>query len=69
MKTEDMSSVPQLNHNNSINLVVQCRLQLPMSRQVKVTLRGKLQLHALLAVSHKNIYINQKKVCFFNLFI
>ncbi|XP_024911985.1 integrin alpha-11 isoform X2 [Cynoglossus semilaevis] len=57
VKTEDMSSVPQLNHNNSINLVVQCRLQLPTSRQVKVTLRGKLQLHALLAVNFRSVEI------------
>lgn len=32
-------------------MVVQCRLTLPASREVKVTLRGKLQLSALLTVS------------------
>uniref|UniRef100_A0A3Q0SHZ8 VWFA domain-containing protein n=1 Tax=Amphilophus citrinellus TaxID=61819 RepID=A0A3Q0SHZ8_AMPCI len=40
------------NQSNSLSMVVQCKLNLPPSREVKVTLRGSLQLTDLLAVSH-----------------
>ncbi|XP_026168102.1 integrin alpha-11 isoform X2 [Mastacembelus armatus] len=48
---EDLCHLSQLNHNNSMSLALQCRLDLPASTQVTVTLRGRLQLPALLAVS------------------
>ncbi|XP_069384525.1 integrin alpha-11 isoform X2 [Paralichthys olivaceus] len=52
---EDLSPLSQLNHSNSVNMAVQCRLNLPASREVKVTLRGRLQLPALLAVSFRSL--------------
>ncbi|CAB1435147.1 unnamed protein product [Pleuronectes platessa] len=52
---EDLSPLSQLNHSNSVNMVVQCGLNLPTSREVKVTLRGRLQLPALLAVSFRSL--------------
>ncbi|XP_034444174.1 integrin alpha-11 isoform X1 [Hippoglossus hippoglossus] len=52
---EDLSPLSQLNHSNSVNMEVQCRLNLPTSREVKVTLRGRLQLPALLAVSFRSL--------------
>ncbi|KAM3609714.1 uncharacterized protein V6R79_019099 [Siganus canaliculatus] len=54
---EDLTHLPQLNHSNSDSLMVQCRLDLPASRQVKVTLGGKLQLPALLAVRFRSLEI------------
>ncbi|XP_058501216.1 integrin alpha-11 [Solea solea] len=55
VKDEDLSPLSQLNHTNSMSLVVQCGLNLTTSRQVKVTLRGKLQLPALLAVNFRSL--------------
>ncbi|XP_071317007.1 integrin alpha-11 [Trachinotus anak] len=52
---EDLSPLSQLNHSNSASMAVQCRLNLPASREVKVTLRGRLQLPALLAVSFRSL--------------
>nr|XP_020471461.1 integrin alpha-11-like [Monopterus albus] len=52
---EDVSHLTQLNGSNSRSLVVQCGLNLPASTQVKVTLRGRLQLPALLAVSFRSL--------------
>ncbi|XP_050929109.1 LOW QUALITY PROTEIN: integrin alpha-11 [Lates calcarifer] len=54
---EDLSQLSQLNHSNSESMAVQCRLNLPASREVKVMLRGQLQLPALLAVSFKSLEI------------
>ncbi|XP_039989153.1 integrin alpha-11 [Xiphias gladius] len=52
---EDLSRLPQLNHSNSVSIAVQCRLNLPASREVKLTLRGRLRLPALLAVSFRSL--------------
>ncbi|XP_060932938.1 integrin alpha-11-like isoform X1 [Limanda limanda] len=52
---EDLSHLSQLNHTNSVNMAVQCGLKLPTSREVKVTLTGRLQLPALLAVSFRSL--------------
>ncbi|KAM7415254.1 hypothetical protein PAMA_019869 [Pampus argenteus] len=52
---EDLSHLSQLNHSNSVSMAVQCRLTLPTSRQVKVTLRGRFQLPALLAVNFRSL--------------
>ncbi|XP_038563089.1 integrin alpha-11 isoform X2 [Micropterus salmoides] len=52
---EDLSQLSQLNHSNSVSLAVRCRLNLPASRELKVTLRGRLQLPALLAVSFRSL--------------
>ncbi|XP_023262068.1 integrin alpha-11-like, partial [Seriola lalandi dorsalis] len=52
---EDLTQLSQLNHSNSVSMAVQCRLNLPASREVKVTLRGRLQLPALLAVSFRSL--------------
>ncbi|CAB1323592.1 unnamed protein product [Coregonus sp. 'balchen'] len=52
---EDLSHVPQLNHSNSMTLPMQCRLTLPAYREVKVTVRGRLHLQALLAVRFKTL--------------
>ncbi|XP_059190805.1 integrin alpha-11 [Centropristis striata] len=52
---EDLSLLPQLNHSNSVSLGVQCRLNLPASRELKLTLRGGLHLPALLAVSFRSL--------------
>ncbi|TMS05320.1 Integrin alpha-11, partial [Larimichthys crocea] len=54
---EDLSHLSQLNHSNSGSLPVQCRLNLPASRELKVTLRGRLQLPALLAVSFRSLEV------------
>lgn len=43
------------NHSNSVNMEVRCQLNLPPSREVKVTLTGSLQLAALLAVSSSRL--------------
>ncbi|XP_031162542.1 integrin alpha-11-like [Sander lucioperca] len=52
---EDLSHLSQLNHSNSGSVELQCRLNLPPSRQLKLTLRGRLQLPALLAVSFRSL--------------
>ncbi|XP_044048544.1 integrin alpha-11 isoform X2 [Siniperca chuatsi] len=52
---EDVSHLSQLNRSNSLSLAVRCRLNLPASRELKVTLRGRLQLPALLAVSFRSL--------------
>ncbi|KAI3371130.1 hypothetical protein L3Q82_023529, partial [Scortum barcoo] len=52
---EDLTHLPQLNHSNSLSMSVGCRLDLPASRELKVTLRGRLQLAALLAVHFRSL--------------
>ncbi|KAM6973594.1 integrin alpha-11 [Aplochiton taeniatus] len=52
---EDLSHVPQLNHTNSITVMVQCHLTLPAHREVKVWVRGRPHLQALLAVKFKSL--------------
>ncbi|XP_053175416.1 integrin alpha-11 [Scomber japonicus] len=52
---EDLSHLSQLNRSNSVSMPVQCRLNVPASREVKVTLRGSLQLPALLAINFKSL--------------
>nr|XP_046250911.1 integrin alpha-11 [Scatophagus argus] len=52
---EDLSHLPQLNGSNSLSVVVECRLNLPASSETKVTLRGRLQLPTLLAVSFRSL--------------
>ncbi|KAM8751499.1 integrin alpha-11 isoform 2-T2 [Acanthopagrus schlegelii] len=52
---EDLSHLSQLNHSTGVSESVRCRLDLPASRELKVTLRGRLQLPALLAVSFKSL--------------
>ncbi|XP_029378571.1 integrin alpha-11 isoform X2 [Echeneis naucrates] len=52
---EDLSHLSQLNHSNSESLPVHCRLNLLPSRELKVTLRGRLQLPALLAVNFRSL--------------
>ncbi|XP_030588312.1 integrin alpha-11-like isoform X1 [Archocentrus centrarchus] len=52
---EDLTHLSQLNQSNSLSMAVQCRLNLPPSREVKVTLRGSLQLTDLLAVNFKSL--------------
>ncbi|XP_041652608.1 integrin alpha-11 isoform X2 [Cheilinus undulatus] len=54
---EDLSHLSQLNHSNSASVALQCRLNLPASRELKLTLRGKLHLPALLAVSFRSLEI------------
>ncbi|XP_067446808.1 integrin alpha-11 isoform X1 [Thunnus thynnus] len=52
---EDLSHLSQLNHSNSVSMPVQCRLNLPASREVKLTLRGRLQLPTLLAINFRSL--------------
>ncbi|XP_035771278.1 integrin alpha-11-like [Neolamprologus brichardi] len=52
---EDLTHLSQLNHSNSVNMEVRCQLNLPPSREVKVTLTGSLQLAALLAVKFRSL--------------
>ncbi|XP_049431111.1 integrin alpha-11 [Epinephelus fuscoguttatus] len=52
---EDLSHLSQLNHSNSVSVTVQCRLNLPASREVKVTLSGQLQIPALLTVNFRSL--------------
>ncbi|XP_074489486.1 integrin alpha-11 isoform X2 [Sebastes fasciatus] len=52
---EDLSHLSQLNHSNSVSVAVRCRLNLPASKELKVTLGGQLQLPALLAVSFRSL--------------
>ncbi|XP_034535153.1 integrin alpha-11-like, partial [Notolabrus celidotus] len=57
VSAEDLTHLSQLNDSNSVSVAVQCRLNLPPSRELKVTLRGQLQLPALLAVSFRSLEI------------
>ncbi|XP_033490434.2 integrin alpha-11 [Epinephelus lanceolatus] len=52
---EDLSHLSQLNHSNSVSVTVQCRLNLPASRELKVTLSGQLQIPALLTVNFRSL--------------
>ncbi|XP_051236765.1 integrin alpha-11 isoform X1 [Dicentrarchus labrax] len=52
---EDLSHLSQLNRSTSTSMAVQCRLNLPASRELKVTLRGRLHLPTLLAVSFRSL--------------
>ncbi|XP_036068043.1 integrin alpha-11 isoform X1 [Oryzias melastigma] len=52
---EDLSHLSQLNHSNSVSMVVLCRLSVPPSTQVKVTLMGRLRLSVLHAISFKSL--------------
>uniref|UniRef100_A0A3P9IL96 VWFA domain-containing protein n=1 Tax=Oryzias latipes TaxID=8090 RepID=A0A3P9IL96_ORYLA len=52
---EDLSHLSQLNRSNSVSIVVLCRLSVPASVQVTVTLMGRLQLSVLHAVSFKSL--------------
>ncbi|CAN9499026.1 unnamed protein product [Ophioblennius macclurei] len=52
---EDLSSLPQLNTSNSVSVAVECSLNIPPSTEVRVTLSGRLQRHALMAVSFKSL--------------
>uniref|UniRef100_A0A8C5HT40 Integrin alpha-11-like n=1 Tax=Gouania willdenowi TaxID=441366 RepID=A0A8C5HT40_GOUWI len=54
---EDLSAFSQLNHSNSVSTAVQCRLSLPASAEMKVVLRGRLHIPALLAVSFRSLQI------------
>ncbi|XP_067349582.1 integrin alpha-11 isoform X1 [Channa argus] len=54
---EDLSHLTQLNQSNSVSMVVQCRLNLPASRGVKVTLGGQLQLNTLLAMNFRSLEV------------
>ncbi|XP_069019589.1 integrin alpha-11 isoform X1 [Embiotoca jacksoni] len=55
IKAEDLSHLSQLNHSNSASVSARCRLSLSASREVKVVLRGRLQLPALLAVKFRSL--------------
>ncbi|KAM8861054.1 integrin alpha-11 [Synchiropus picturatus] len=52
---EDLTTLSELNQSNSQSLQVQCQLQLPPFRQVKLTLRGTYQLPVLQAVSFRSL--------------
>ncbi|XP_028287774.1 integrin alpha-11 isoform X3 [Parambassis ranga] len=52
---EDLSHLSQLNYSNSASMAVQCRLNLLASTEVKVTLRGRLQISALLTVRFRSL--------------
>uniref|UniRef100_A0A7N5ZYX9 VWFA domain-containing protein n=1 Tax=Anabas testudineus TaxID=64144 RepID=A0A7N5ZYX9_ANATE len=52
---EDLSDLSQLNQSNSASMTVQCRLNLPASREVKVTLRGQLQSENLFQVNFRSL--------------
>ncbi|XP_035809027.2 integrin alpha-11 isoform X1 [Amphiprion ocellaris] len=53
--SEDLSHLSQLNRSNSVSMTIQCRLSLLTNREVKVTLKGRLQLPALLAVNFRSL--------------
>ncbi|XP_056137496.1 integrin alpha-11 [Lampris incognitus] len=55
--TEDLSHLSQLNHTNSGSMVVQCTLTLPAHTKVEVTLSGRLQQHAVLAVRFRSLAV------------
>ncbi|KAM6937639.1 integrin alpha-11 [Xenentodon cancila] len=52
---EDLSHLSQLNHSNSGSIDVGCRLKLSSSKQLKLTLTGRLQLPALHAVNFRSL--------------
>ncbi|XP_068168648.1 integrin alpha-11 isoform X1 [Antennarius striatus] len=54
---EDLSHLSQLNQTNSEALAVQCRLKLSASKEMKITIRGRLQLPVLLAVSFRSLKV------------
>ncbi|XP_029697630.1 integrin alpha-11 isoform X3 [Takifugu rubripes] len=57
ISAEDLSHLSQLNSSNSASVAAECRLELPASKELKVTLTGRLQLPALLAVSFRSLEI------------
>uniref|UniRef100_A0A3P8TP53 VWFA domain-containing protein n=1 Tax=Amphiprion percula TaxID=161767 RepID=A0A3P8TP53_AMPPE len=52
---EDYSIEQVTNRSNSVSMTIQCRLSLLTNREVKVTLKGRLQLPALLAVNFRSL--------------
>ncbi|TNN00671.1 hypothetical protein fugu_011917 [Takifugu bimaculatus] len=57
ISAEDLSHLSQLNSSNSASVAAECRLELLTSKELKVTLTGRLQLPALLAVSFRSLEI------------
>ncbi|XP_061578292.1 integrin alpha-11-like [Cololabis saira] len=51
---EDLSHLSQLNRSNSVSVDVRCRLKLS-SKQLKLTLTGRLQLPALYAIKFRSL--------------
>lgn len=45
------------NSSNSASVAVKCQLHLPASGELQVTLRGRLRLPALLAVSFRSLEV------------
>nr|XP_057931340.1 integrin alpha-11 isoform X2 [Doryrhamphus excisus] len=54
---EDLSHLTQMNQSNSGNMTVQCRLDIPASKQVKATLTGTLHRPVLQAVIFKSLEV------------
>ncbi|XP_054633368.1 integrin alpha-11 isoform X2 [Dunckerocampus dactyliophorus] len=54
---ENLSHLPQMNQSNSVSMAVQCRLDIPASKQAKVTLTGRLHRPVLQAVIFKSLEV------------
>nr|XP_061780361.1 integrin alpha-11-like isoform X1 [Nerophis lumbriciformis] len=56
-KAEDLSHLTQMNQSNSASVAVQCRLDLPAFKRVKLTLIGRLHRPVLQAVIFKSLEV------------
>ncbi|XP_061750725.1 integrin alpha-11 isoform X2 [Nerophis ophidion] len=56
-KAEDLSHLTQMNQSNSASVAVQCRLDLPVFKRVKLTLIGRLHRPVLQAVIFKSLEV------------
>ncbi|KAK5866769.1 hypothetical protein PBY51_011317 [Eleginops maclovinus] len=54
---EDLTHLSQLNQSTGVGVALQCHLKLPASADVRLTLRGRLQLAALLTVSFRSLEV------------
>uniref|UniRef100_A0AAV2KX47 VWFA domain-containing protein n=1 Tax=Knipowitschia caucasica TaxID=637954 RepID=A0AAV2KX47_KNICA len=57
IKEEDLSRLSQLNGSNSESLRVQCRVSAPVSKQVQVTITGRLNSTTLSKIGFKSLKI------------
>ncbi|XP_034003972.1 LOW QUALITY PROTEIN: integrin alpha-11-like [Trematomus bernacchii] len=54
---EDLTHLSQLNQSTGVSEVLSCRLNLPASSDVRLSLKGRLQLHALNTVSFRSLEV------------
>ncbi|KAJ0029030.1 hypothetical protein NQD34_004027 [Periophthalmus magnuspinnatus] len=57
IKEEDLSHVPLLNPSNSGSVVVQCRMTLPVSKEVRISISARLNSTTLSKIGFKSLKI------------